>query len=500
MKQLELKLEPPTIRSIKLMSVKEIYDNLETISVTELKEDRRIERKAATVQARALGEYFSVFSNTPPEGGIILVGVEGDGTIGGCGTSDQRHINELERSGDVFCPDAKYECKAIRIRNKAKKPDTILAFHVCYNDEKVVETSDGNAFIRRGESKKRLSEDDKRELRNAKGQVDLETESVALAYPDDFRQPLINQFVSSYRESRRLTASHSVEEILVLRHLGKFTHGRFIPNLACALLFAKDPALIVPGCRVRFFRFDGTHEKTGEDYNVIKSEWIEGPVPELIANTAIVIASQVREFSALGRDNKFYTTPEYPAAAWYEAVVNACVHRSYALKNMNVFVKMFDDRLVVESPGGFPPMVTPENIYDMHQPRNPHLMDAMFYLRFVQCAHEGTRRIRDYMSRAREPCDVTEESTNATPANFAIMSSARAGGAADASKLATAIPRTKPSEVMVVHSRPEAAAPMIGRQSLRDHGAIGAADSQAALPLPRHLAYCVRPHLRGEPS
>lgn len=70
---------------------------------------------------------------------------------------------------------------------------------------------------------------------------------------------------------------------------------------------------------------------------------------------------------------------------------------------MNIFVKMFDDRLVIESPGGFPPFVTPENIYDMHQPRNPHLMDAMFYLKFVQCAHEGTRRIRDYMKKSGLP-------------------------------------------------------------------------------------------------
>ena len=49
--------------------------------------------------------------------------------------------------------------------------------------------------------------------------------------------------------------------------------------------------------------------------------------------------------------------------AWYEALVNACVHRSYNLKNMNIFIRMFDDRLEIESPGGFPPLVTPENIF-----------------------------------------------------------------------------------------------------------------------------------------
>ncbi len=42
----------------------------------------------------------------------------------------------------------------------------------------------------------------------------------------------------------------------------------------------------------------------------------------------------------------------------------------------------------------------------MHQPRNPHLMDAMFYLKFVQCAHEGTRRIRDYMRKSGLPAPI----------------------------------------------------------------------------------------------
>ncbi len=251
--------------------------------------------------------------------------------------------------------------------------------------------------------RRKLSDDEKRDLRNSKGQLDLEQEPVSLLYPDDFRLPLIAQFIAGVRSARSLSDELTVEEILELRHLGKIKSGSFRPNLACALLFARDPESIAPGCRIRFFRYDGTTEKTGEDYNVIKSEWIEGTVPELIANAERVVAGQLREFSRLGKDNKFYSVPEYPAAAWYEAIVNACVHRSYALRNMNIFIKMFDDRLLIESPGGFPPFVTPENIYDMHQPRNPHLMDAMFYLKFVQCAHEGTRRIRDYMKKSGLP-------------------------------------------------------------------------------------------------
>jgi ATP-dependent DNA helicase RecG len=197
-----------------------------------------------------------------------------------------------------------------------------------------------------------------------------------------------------------------------LRRLGKIKDGLFNPNLACTLLFAKDPQATVPGCKIRFLRFGGTIEKTGADYNAIKSAWIEGSVPEIIQQAEKVLEAQLREFMRLGDNGKFVSTAEYPKDAWYEAIVNACIHRSYNLKNMHVAIKMFDDRLEVESPGGFPPLVNPENIYEMHVPRNPHLMDAMFYLKFVLCAHEGTRRIKESMEKFGLPAPVFTETTS----------------------------------------------------------------------------------------
>lgn len=142
----------------------------------------------------------------------------------------------------------------------------------------------------------------------------------------------------------------------------------------------------------------------------MKDVTIEGPVPILIIETAKIVESQLRTFSKLGGDGKFYTDPEYPHGAWYEAIVNACVHRSYSMKNQNIFVRMFDDRLEIESPGGFPPFVSPENIYEYSHPRNPHLMSAMFFLDYVKAANEGTRRMRESMTRMRLPYPEFKES------------------------------------------------------------------------------------------
>jgi ATP-dependent DNA helicase RecG len=170
----------------------------------------------------------------------------------------------------------------VNVKNLNGEDDYILAIRVLYRDDRAVETSAGTAFTRRGSSKKTLSDNEKRELQLMKGQLEIESEPVSLRYPDDFNMSLIGQFVDNVREDRGLPSRLSTEEVLSLRRLGVISAAGFSPNLACALLFGYDPQRIVPGCKVRFLRFDGTEEKTGRDFNAVKSAWIEGAVPELI--------------------------------------------------------------------------------------------------------------------------------------------------------------------------------------------------------------------------
>src|SRR5262249_40899218 len=146
------------------------------------------------------------------------------------------------------------------------------------------------------------------------------------------------------------------------------------PNNVCALLFATDARQIFPGSYVHFLRFSGTEQKSGKEYNVIKDRIIEGTIIDVIRDAAVTVDANVREFTEY-RSGKFYQTAEYPHDAWYELIVNALVHRPYHAKTQPIFIKMFDDHLVVENPGGFMPSITPDNFY--HKPRNPFLMFAL---------------------------------------------------------------------------------------------------------------------------
>jgi len=51
----------------------------------------------------------------------------------------------------------------------------------------------------------------------------------------------------------------------------------------------------------------------------------------------------------------------YPERVVKEAIVNAVIHRDYRL-NRDIFVRVFDDRIEVESPGAFPSNITAGNI------------------------------------------------------------------------------------------------------------------------------------------
>lgn len=404
--QFSLDLPPPLSSLPELWTSDDIYENASEATISSFSEDRRVEWKRVEVSQKDFADYLSMWGNTLPAGGVIFVGVANDGTLLGCKHSSADHLNDFE-SARRLCPDARYELKRIPVVDHNGQDNFLIAARVYYRSDKLVETVRGDAFIREGSDKRLLTEGEKREIRLNKGELDAETERVALQFPDDFNQSLMGAFREAYLSKRGLSSRYSVSDVLELAKLGKRNGaGGFAPNLACAILFANDPRTILPGCFIRVIRYEGTEEGLGQRMNAVSDQIFDGPLPVQVADAERFIEAQIRNFTRLGTDGRFATRPEYPKDVWLEAVVNAAVHRSYNLRNMNTFVKMFEDRMVVESPGTFLPPTTAETVYDAHNPRNPNLMWAMYYFDFVQCAYEGTRRMRSGMQEANLPAPI----------------------------------------------------------------------------------------------
>ena len=97
-----------------LLTVEEIYERASTDLFQKLNEDRRIERKPAGIHSNHLGEYFSMWANTAPDGGLVVIGMEDGGAASGCSQLAQKGINRLERTGMEYCPDARFDSKRIQ--------------------------------------------------------------------------------------------------------------------------------------------------------------------------------------------------------------------------------------------------------------------------------------------------------------------------------------------------------------------------------------------------
>ena len=118
---------------------------------------------------------------------------------------------------------------------------------------------------------------------------------------------------------------------------------------AAILLFGKNPQLYFPRARVRFIRYEGTEERVGTQMNVIKDVIFEGNILKMITDAVAYPDTQIKEKTYLGEDGLFVTEEEYPKFVRQEIIVNAVTHRYYCIRGTDIQIKMFDDRIVVES-------------------------------------------------------------------------------------------------------------------------------------------------------
>jgi len=99
----------------------------------------------------------------------------------------------------------------------------------------------------------------------------------------------------------------------------------------------------------------------------------------------------------LAKGGLFQTTPEYPEFVWNEIIVNAVAHRDYSIKGTDIQIKMFDNRIVVESPGSLPGLVRLNNIRTVHFSRNPKIAALLKEYKYVKEFGEGVDRMCNEM-------------------------------------------------------------------------------------------------------
>ncbi len=376
---------------------KALYNNPIIEKILTIVENQNFERKSALIQPKGLTAEFSAFANSSIEGGLVVVGIEKDKNVTGINFVGQDKINKLIGAQRVFCPLAKVEYKEMPITNYKGQQDRLLLFYVEFSADKVIKLNSGEAYERIGDQTCEMSSKKTRQMEYDKREAEFEKELIPNLSIENLNKKLLTSFINKWMERDGLANKPSIEDLILMKGFGQKEQDKIKINYAGALLFHDRPNEFIPGAKIRFFKYEGIKVETGSRSNIVKDKFFEGPIAKQIAELAEVIKSQIREFSFLGSDGKFKTVLEYPEFAWYEAVVNAIVHRAYNLKNANIFIRMFNDHIEIESPGNLPGIVTVENIYKENFPRNPTLMQGLLYWGYVKYASEGMDRIKEEM-------------------------------------------------------------------------------------------------------
>ena len=349
-------------------------------------EGQTFDRKSIRIKPKDLAVTMIAFANA--DGGDLVVGItDSKKEIEGV-DDEQKVLNEIRRTPFDFCmPSVNAQVEMVPCVDRAGKDNHVLVFHI-EPSMRVYANQADEVFLRVGDKSKKLSFDERFQLMIDKGQSCYEETVVNSALLDDIDMSLVDDYC------QKIGYGKSSIEFLTENH-GYVVekNGKLHPTVISLLLFGKKPQDFLPRASVRFIRYEGTEEKTGAEMNVIKDVIFEGPVREQIDKSVAFLATQIKERTYLGADGKFVTEVEYPEFVRQEMIVNACCHRDLSIAGTDIQVKLFDDRLVVESPGNLPGLVRPDNIRHTHFSRNPRLARYLKTYKYVKEFGEGVDRM-----------------------------------------------------------------------------------------------------------
>ena len=351
------------------------------------KEDQTFDCKSIQIDPKALAVPIVAMANA--DGGVLAIGVsDKNRTLEGVDQHTEK-LNELLRVPFDFCnPSIPVTCSYLPCKDKDGNENHILLMEIPASMYLHTNQAD-EAFMRVGDKSRKLSFDERVQLMYDKGERFYEDTAVYGDTVDDIDMDAVAEYTK--------LVGYSKTPLEYLRENNGFVttnkQGEEDVSTACILLFGKNPQKFFPRARTRFIRYEGVDEKVGAEMNVIKDVTFEGTILNQVKKTIEFIETQVREHTFLGQHGQFVTRRDYPEFVIQEMTVNSVCHRAYSIKGTEIQIKMFDDRLVFETPGKLPGMVKPTNIRNTHFSRNPKIAAFLKAYHYVKEYGEGVDRI-----------------------------------------------------------------------------------------------------------
>lgn len=362
-------------------------------------------------------ETLCAFANA--DGGTLILGVADPGQASG-----QNRIHGIEENPEAVDElrrkiETQFDPPGIPVRFTFAPVDApkgrrvqLLMLDVARSEHVHSIVGDGT-WIRLGASNSQMSARQIAELAYKRGDRSAESECMrvdcALLDTPTWR---------TYAGARGLI-SGGINDQLLRVGLGEIRGAEVLPRRAAVLLFADEPGghLAAAGarCELRLMVYTGTRVESAEIPNLRKPpRAFRGPLIHLIASAVSAVEDELAEGVRLSGGG-FEARHRIPIRVVKEAIVNAVIHRDYRL-NRDIFIRIFDNRIEIESPGGLPGAITAENIRSGgSRARNRLIARALFDfpVRPNIDAGEGVRMMFAEMERAGLYAPVYRESVGA---------------------------------------------------------------------------------------
>ncbi len=329
-----------------------------------LQESHFQDLKAKEIKPGKLSESVSAFANA--SGGEIFVGI-GEDNKGPTpvrswdGFSDMEEANAHLQMLDGIAPLADFIVPVFL--NCEGESGVILKIEILKNAE-IVSATNGVIYVRKGAQKLPVDTDDGlQRLKLDKGISSYEDYAVNTDLKDITNSKPIIDFL--------LQVVPAGEPEPWLKKQKLISKGDK-PTVAGVLLFAEEPQAIIPKrSAIKIFRYKTTDLEPSRDQLEADPETIEGSAYELIYDAVERTQQLIQDIYLLGSVE--FETVEYPTETLHEIITNAVLHRDYSIAT-DVQVRIFDNRIEVESPGRLAGHVTPANILATQFARNQRIV------------------------------------------------------------------------------------------------------------------------------
>ena len=347
-------------------------------------ESKTLEFKETIPQKDQIVKTCVAFANGA--GGKVVIGIK-DGTKNILGVSVETRdkiFDEIASSiKDSIEP---YLIPEIYERNISNKTIVIIQIYPGNRPPYYVKNerhrSHQGVYLRVGSTTRQADEEYIKDLYRQQRNIYFDEESSNLAFSN-----LNNKLLRDIYSKRTSEKTYIIDKVAVR---GVRNPRKIFATNAGILFFSDRPEVHIPESIVICSHFKG---KKGR--NIIKSIKLAGPIPTLVESTLKLLDSWLEiglKPTGSGRLKSHFLIPK---VALREGVINALIHRVYFI-NAPVKITLHEDRLEIFSPGGFPGLISIENLGDgTTYLRNPSLTKLARKYRLVETLGSGIRLIFD---------------------------------------------------------------------------------------------------------